>query len=73
MWVQCMGREDPLEDDMATTLVFLPGGGSHGQRSLVGYSPWSREESDTTKATWSHKLGWVWGFSSSPHKPPILK
>ena len=26
---------------------FLPGE-SHGQRSLVGYSPWGRKESDTT-------------------------
>ena len=25
------------------------GGKSHGQRSLVGYSPWGREESDTTE------------------------
>ena len=30
--------------------VFLPGE-SHGQRSLVGYSPWSCKESDTTEAT----------------------
>ena len=29
------------------TLVFLPGE-SHGQRSLVGYSPGGRRESDTT-------------------------
>ena len=28
--------------------VFLPGE-SHGQRSLVGYSPWGRKESDTTE------------------------
>ena len=28
--------------------VFLPGK-SHGQRSLVGYSPWGQKESDTTK------------------------
>ena len=28
--------------------VFLPGE-SHGQRSLVGYSPWGRTESDTTE------------------------
>ena len=28
--------------------VFLPGE-SHGQRSLVGYSPWVRKESDTTE------------------------
>ena len=32
------------------TLVFLPGE-SHGQRSLVGCSPWGCEESDTTEAT----------------------
>ena len=30
------------------TLVFLPGK-IHGQRSLVGYSPWGRKESDTTE------------------------
>ena len=29
------------------TPVFLPGK-SHGQRSLVGYSPWGYKESDTT-------------------------
>ena len=29
------------------TLVFLPGK-SHGQRSLVGYSPWGRKELDMT-------------------------
>ena len=28
--------------------VFLPGE-SHGQRSLMGYSPWARKESDTTE------------------------
>ena len=35
---------------MATppTPVLLPGK-SHGGRSLVGYSPWGREESDTTE------------------------
>ena len=30
--------------------VFLPGE-SHGQRSMVGYSPWGRKELDTTEAT----------------------
>ena len=30
------------------TLVLLPGK-SHGRRSLVGCSPWGREESDTTE------------------------
>ena len=30
--------------------VFLPGE-PHGQRSLVGYSPWGRKDSDTTEVT----------------------
>jgi len=40
-WVKSLGQEDPLEKEMATTQVFVPGK-SHGQRSLVGYSPWSQ-------------------------------
>ena len=35
---------------MQPTPVFLLGE-SHGQRSLVGYSPWGGEESDTTEVT----------------------
>ena len=31
-----------------TTPVFLPGE-SHGQRNLVGCSPWAHKESDTTE------------------------
>ena len=31
-----------------STPVFLPGK-SHGQRSLVGYSPWGRKELDMTE------------------------
>ena len=46
--VQSLGREDPLEKEMAThssTLAWkIP-----GQRSLVGYSPWGHKESDTTE------------------------
>ena len=90
--VQSLGREDPLEKEMAThsstlaweiprmeepgrrlptmrptfnpwvgkipwrrkwqpTPVLLPGK-SHRWRSLVGYSPWGRKESDTTE--WPH-------------------
>ena len=48
-WVQSLGQEDPLEDEMATHSVFLPG--PHGQRSLVGYGPWGCRELDTTEAT----------------------
>ena len=47
-WVQSLDLEDPLEKEMATTLVFLPVE-SHEQRSLAGYSPWGRKELDTTE------------------------
>ena len=36
--VQSLSLEDPLEEGMEPTLVFLPGK-SHGQRSLGGYHP----------------------------------
>ena len=45
--VGSLAQEDPLEKGTATP-VFLPGE-SHGQRSLVGCSPWHHKESDTTK------------------------
>ena len=35
------------------TPVFLPGK-SHGQRSLMGYSPWSCKESDTAERLSTH-------------------
>ena len=41
-----LGRS--LEEGMATIPVFLPGD-PHGQRSLVGYSPWGLRESDMTE------------------------
>ena len=52
-----------MDDDIASssvgwwhpTLVLLPGK-SHGQRSLVGCSPWGREESDTTEQLHVHAL-----------------
>ena len=46
--VQSLGQEDPLENKMATHPVFLPGE-SHGQRNLVGHSPWGGRESDTAE------------------------
>ena len=36
-WVQSLGREDPLEKEMATHSSVLPRKG-HGQGSLVSYS-----------------------------------
>ena len=52
-WVRSLGWEDPLEEGTATHPVFLPGE-SQGQRSLVGYSPRGRTESETTEVTDTH-------------------
>ena len=41
-------RKIPRRSVWKPTPVFFPGE-SHGQRSLVGYSPQGRKESDTTK------------------------
>ena len=43
-----LGWEDTLEKGMATHSIFLPGE-FHGQRSLVGYSPWGCIQLDTTE------------------------
>ena len=43
-------REIPCRRAQQPTPVFFPGE-SHGQKSLVGYSPWCCTESDTTEAT----------------------
>jgi len=40
------GSNRPLEEEMATTPVLLPGK-SHGQRSLAGYSPWQFQKNRT--------------------------
>ena len=37
--VRSLGQEDPLEQEMATHSSILAWE-THGQRSLVGYSPW---------------------------------
>ena len=43
-------RKTPRSGAQQPTQVFLPGE-SHGQRSLVGYSPWGRKGLDITEAT----------------------
>ena len=47
--VQSLSWEDPLEKEMATHLPRI----SYGQRSLAGYSPWGRKESDMTEHTYT--------------------
>ena len=53
-WVPSLGREDWRRARQPTP-VFLPGE-SHGQRSLVGCSPWGLYESDTTEQLHFHAL-----------------
>ena len=47
-WVRCLGWEDPLEKEMATHSSILAWE-IHGQKSLVGCSPWGHKESGTTE------------------------
>ena len=49
--VRLLGWGDPLEEDMATLSSILAWR-IHGQRSLVGCTPCSHKESDTTE--WAH-------------------
>ena len=49
MQVQSLGREDPLEKEMATHSVILAGE-PHRQRSLAGYNPRGHRELDRTEA-----------------------
>ena len=46
IWIRSLGWEDLLEKEMATHSSILAWK-SHGQRSLAGYSPWSRKGSGT--------------------------
>ena len=43
IWVHSLGQKDPLEKGMATHSSILAWNTPHGQRSLVGYSPWGHK------------------------------
>ena len=57
-WVRSLGWEDPLEDSMATHTNIFAWRIPHGQKGLVGYSPWRRKESDMTErlSTYAHPV-----------------
>ena len=62
--VQSLGWEGLLEKEMATHSSILPGK-SQGWRSLVGYSPWGRKESDTTeRLNWTQLNDWNFHFQT---------
>ena len=48
-----MTASEPRRRQWHSTPVLLPGK-SHGQRSLIGCSPWGRQESDTTERLHFH-------------------
>ena len=47
--VRFLSQEDPLEKGMAVSTPVLLSGESHGQRSVVGYSPRGHKELDVTE------------------------
>ena len=64
------GNEMVLPSVVMPTPVFLPGK-FHGQRSLVGYSPWGRKESDTTECL--HFLSVDTGALVQPDERDFIK
>ena len=58
-WVWSLGWEIPWRREWLPTPVFLPGE-FQGQRSLAGYSPWGRKESDTTEWLTLSLQGYTW-------------
>ena len=74
--VRSLGQEDPLGRAWQPTPVFWPGE-SHGQRSLVAYSPCGPKESDTPErlTLFFHctgGVGFCWGVASMRHPCQLL-
>ena len=57
-WVQSLGQEISWRRKWQSTPVFLPGK-SHGQRNLVGYSPWGRKEDTTSLSLFNGSQQWL--------------
>ena len=66
-WARSLGWEDPLEKEMQSTLVLLPGK-FQGWRNLVGYSPWGCKESNTTERLHFHLRSMI-KFQGLVHRP----
>ena len=63
-WVQSLGWEDPPLREWQLTPIFVPGE-FHGQRSLVGYSPWGHKEWDTAEPLSLHFILSIEIYSNS--------
>ena len=57
-------RKMPWRRKWQPTPVFLPGK-SQGERSLMGYSPWGRKESDKTEHRYTI-ITWLCAFNKNP-------
>ena len=53
-WVRSLGWEDPWRSWECTPAFCLEN--PHGQRSLMGYSPWGCKELDMTEQLSTHKV-----------------
>ena len=65
-----MGREDPLEKEMATHSSILAWK-SHGQKDLMSYSTWSRKELGTTEHTHTTHT-YLLSFPGQSHEVAIM-
>ena len=50
-WVLSLCWEEPLGGGHGNSLLYSCLENPHGQKNLVGYSPWGCKESDTTEVT----------------------
>ena len=55
-WVRSLGWEDPLEEGVANPLQYSCLENPHGQRGLVGYSPWGWKETYMTERLGTARL-----------------
>ena len=67
-WVQSLGGENALEEGMATHSSILALENPHGQRSLVGHSPWSGKELGMTERLSSSSSNNNWFYHFPQHK-----
>ena len=53
-WVRSLGREDPLEEGIATHSSILAWRIPMDRGAKAGFNPWGRKESDTTERISTH-------------------
>ena len=67
-WVLSLCWEEPLGGGHGNSLLYSCLENPHGQKNLVGYSPWGCKESDTTEVT-KH----IHGFPEKPGGLPSME